>query len=311
MVDGQLISPGQIVKMNYIDGYMYGIEMKGGHEAEPDKTYEPKYHTILLVLKGKVMCRINGTKQEFRQRQIVNLPTWSVVGSIKYSSDFHGIVVISDNEILLDIFRSRSPFPLSFSYRFKGMTKGPELSRKETKIIAGDMRNLIGALGNKEHHYLEELAYALFYILITDIANSIWDRFGTGDPGHNMEISRKDSIFREFIELSVSEAGRSCNIEFYADALCVSRQYLSMIVKEKIGTSIGEYLAYLRYDMAVKLLKDKTLTLQQIADRMNFSDQSAFGKFFKRHSGVSPQQYRKNQKNNLLTGYTPVEIPTD
>lgn len=304
-----LLRQEQIIKGNYIDQYIYGIELKGPHEVDFEHPYEPKYHIITLILKGKVNCELNSTEKEFKHGQLLNIPTWSTIGHVRYSADFHGIMIIVNDEVLMDIFRNRTPFPPSFSYRFRRITNSPELLRKERKIIAGDMRNLIGVMGNKTHHYLEELAYAHFYILLTDIADTIWSRYGEGELDRSTGTSRSDSLLRDFLELVSAEAEHESGIDFYADTLCVSRQYLSMIVKKKIGISIGEFIANVRYEKAIKLIKDKKLTLQQIADRMNFSDQSAFGKFFKRHNGMSPQMYRKNLKKNLLTDHIPIEVP--
>ncbi len=305
----KLIREDQIIKGNYINEYIYGVEFKGCHDVNFETPYKPKYHIVLLVLKGTVSCSLNDTLHDFHEGQLVNIPILAGIGSIRYSDDFHGIIVTINNDVLLDIFWNRTPFPLSFSYRFRGLVNSPELTKRERKIISGDMRNLIGAIGNKEHHYLEELAYAHFYILMTDIADMIWRRFGEGEPNHSTEISRSDSLLKEFLKLAANEAGHEGNIEFYADTLCVSRQHLSMIVKDKIGVPIGEYIAGVRYEKAMKMIKDTRLTLQQIADRMNFSDQSSFGKFFKRHNGMSPQKYRKSLKKNLLTGHTPIEVP--
>ncbi|WP_233552114.1 helix-turn-helix domain-containing protein [Parabacteroides sp. AF48-14] len=42
------------------------------------------------------------------------------------------------------------------------------------------------------------------------------------------------------------------------------------------------------------LLKAPQATVQQVADVLHFSDQSTFGKFFKKHMGISPMEYRKS-----------------
>jgi AraC-like DNA-binding protein len=43
------------------------------------------------------------------------------------------------------------------------------------------------------------------------------------------------------------------------------------------------------------LLRNPSLSIQQIADQLNFSDQSSFGKFFKKHHRMSPLEYRKTK----------------
>ena len=57
----------------------------------------------------------------------------------------------------------------------------------------------------------------------------------------------------------------------------------------------------MRTETAARLLRDPELTIQQIAEKMSFSDQSSFGKFFKKHTGVSPLKYRQNLRKTLLT----------
>ena len=42
------------------------------------------------------------------------------------------------------------------------------------------------------------------------------------------------------------------------------------------------------------MLRKPDMTIQQITEALNFSDQSSFGKFFKKHVGSSPKKYREN-----------------
>ena len=65
--------------------------------------------------------------------------------------------------------------------------------------------------------------------------------------------------------------------------------------------TIGTIISSVRAEAAARLLRDPELTIQQIAEELSFSDQSSFGKFFKRHSGVSPLKYRQKLKKTLLT----------
>ena len=46
----------------------------------------------------------------------------------------------------------------------------------------------------------------------------------------------------------------------------------------------------------VKLLNDTDLSIQEIAYRLHFSDQATLTKFFGRHKGMSPTEYRKSNR---------------
>ena len=114
-------------------------------------------------------------------------------------------------------------------------------------------------------------------------------------------IGRRAGILKGFAELLSRHVMEETSLDFYAEKLCISKQYLSLIVKEKTRVTAGKIIAMMRTEAASRLLREPELTLQQIASRMSFADQSSFGKFFKKHTGVSPMKYRQNLRKTLLT----------
>ena len=83
-------------------------------------------------------------------------------------------------------------------------------------------------------------------------------------------------------------------VTFYAEKLFITPQYLSLILKELTGKSANKWIADALIVEAKMLLKAPQATVQQVADILHFSDQSTFGKFFKKHMGISPMEYRKS-----------------
>lgn len=82
--------------------------------------------------------------------------------------------------------------------------------------------------------------------------------------------------------------------EFYADKLCLTPKYLTKVIKENSGKSANDWIDDYVVLEAKALLKSTNMTIQQISDELNFPSQSFFDKFFKRHVGVSPKEYKKN-----------------
>jgi transcriptional regulator GlxA family with amidase domain len=133
------------------------------------------------------------------------------------------------------------------------------------------------------------------------MADMMWRRYGKGKPSHHTEMSRSDSIMKELSDLLVKHIHKETSVEFYAEKLCISKQYLSLIIKEKMRVTAGTVIASMRTEVAARMLRDPQLTIQQVAGNMSFADQSSFGKFFKKHTGVSPMKYRQNLRKTLLT----------
>lgn len=68
--------------------------------------------------------------------------------------------------------------------------------------------------------------------------------------------------------------------------------YLSRIIRETTHKTAYYYIGEKLFTSARHLLACTDYTIAEIAGQMNFSDQSAFGKFFKAKAGVLPAQYR-------------------
>lgn len=290
-----------VKNIGYIDDYIFACEIEGGDHISYSKPRRPKYHLVILVLEGVLRIIINGKEYSFGKNTYVNLPVWADIYEIEYASDFKALVTATDKTVIEDIFRNRNPFPPDFRLRMEHSFGGEIFSEKDVQTLKADVRNLILSLNNKEHYFAEELNYSYFYILLTDMADMMWRRYGKGEPSHNIDMKRSESILKEFFSLLQKHIKEETELDFYAEQLCVSKKYLSMIVKEKTRVPAGKVISALRAELAAEMLRDPDLSIQQIALRLSFSDQSSFGKFFRKHAGISPLKYRQSLRKTLLT----------
>lgn len=106
--------------------------------------------------------------------------------------------------------------------------------------------------------------------------------------------SRKEALFDTFIQNVVKKHRVEHGVKFYADELFVSAKYLSAVVEDVSGKKAKRWIdEYLALDAKV-MLKSTLMDIQEIAEALKFPDISVFGKFFKRLTGMSPKEYRKN-----------------
>ena len=296
-----LFGKKSVKRMGYIDEYIFACEIQGADHIRYSKPRRPKYHLVIIVIKGDINLIINGEHVHFGPQSYINLPTWADIYEIEYGNDFHAMVTATDKSVVEDIFRNRNPFPADFRFRIDHSLGGEIHSKDDLNILVKDIRNMIDSLSDTGHYFAEEINYAYFYILLTDMADMIWKRYGFGAPSHHTDMAHSDTILKDFAELLMQNIRKETSIGFYAEKLCISKQYLSLIVKEKTRVTIGTIIASMRVEVASQLLRDPDLTVQQIAAELSFSDQSSFGKFFKKHTGVSPLKYRQTLRKTLLT----------
>lgn len=110
------------------------------------------------------------------------------------------------------------------------------------------------------------------------------------------DIKHKENLFKIFIHLATRNFRKERQIKFYADQLNITPTYLSRTVKELSGNTVYGYLSSFLYNEICKLLKSTDMTMSDIADELNFNDQSALSNFFKQKSGMTPLAYRKSRR---------------
>lgn len=108
-------------------------------------------------------------------------------------------------------------------------------------------------------------------------------------PGRQLEI------FHRFITLVHDFATSQREVNFYADKLCVSTRYLSAITRHVAHASVKQIIDRMVVMEIRILLQSTDLSIQEIADRLSFPDQSYLGRYFKKHTGESPTAYRNGR----------------
>lgn len=104
--------------------------------------------------------------------------------------------------------------------------------------------------------------------------------------------SRDKEITEKFFKLVEKNYEQERSLSFYADKLCITSKYLSVVVKNSSKKSARQWINDYIILETKRLLNSTNMTIQQISDELNFPSQSFFGKFFKRNTGLSPKEFR-------------------
>lgn len=106
--------------------------------------------------------------------------------------------------------------------------------------------------------------------------------------------SRQQELYTQFIHEVQKNFTKERSISYYADVLCVTPKYLSQVIHNVSGRFASDWITDFVILEAKALLKSRQYTVQQVADMLNFSNQSFFGKYFKEKVGCSPSKYQKS-----------------
>lgn len=87
--------------------------------------------------------------------------------------------------------------------------------------------------------------------------------------------------------------GERISLEQVADAVFLSRPYLSTLFKKETGKKFSSYLQEVRLEKSRTMLREGRLSVGEIAEQAGFFDSAHFSRAFKEHYGCSPMEYRK------------------
>jgi AraC family transcriptional regulator, transcriptional activator of pobA len=111
-----------------------------------------------------------------------------------------------------------------------------------------------------------------------------------------VNTSRKKEIIQNFLHNLYVHYRQERSVEFYAEKLFITPGYLSKILKEASGMTAREIIEDVVIMESRDMLLNTSMSISQISEKLSFSDQSFFGKFFKKKMKMSPKIFRENNR---------------
>ena len=163
------------------------------------------------------------------------------------------------------------------------------LSPKQQRVCANNFAVIRQRLERPEHKFYRD-------ILITAIQTMILDFFDFHATLYGMDriSAQQHQLMEQFIEmLENGDFRQNREIGYYADKLCVTAKYLSEVSKRASGLPANYWITrYTALDIS-RCLRDRSLTLTDIADMFGFSSMSHFTRYVVNNLGAKPSDFRE------------------
>lgn len=244
---------------------------------------------VLLVLEGSIDLSIDYVLFQASTNTVVTIMPTHITKVMKYSPNFKGRLMAVSHAFL-----EQSMMPNhSTMIQYMKIRKNPTilLQKSEIKSLDDCMLRLRQTILQTSHHLQRLLIQNTLMGFFIEMGNIFSERKEYNTPP---SLTRKEELFESFLRILYMYCKEQHVVSFYAEQLYITPQYLSLILKELTGRSANKWIDEALMQEAKILLKAPQATVQQVADALHFSDQSTFGKFFKKHAGMSPMEYRKN-----------------
>lgn len=134
------------------------------------------------------------------------------------------------------------------------------------------------------NHYISQILTTI--IRIRSDKDYVYNRNHSKKSGNHAMYKMLRYIDREYMHIT--------SVKQIAQDLSYSEYYLSHLFHDKMGITLKEYLTKKKIGYAAELIRDGGLTVEQIADRLNFSCPRTFRRAFKQYTGMTPKEYKIN-----------------
>ena len=170
-----------------------------------------------------------------------------------------------------------------------------QLNEEEIRHITDIIMRIKKYLNMPEHAFQSHIVRYETGIFIMEAAHTYLQRLGIETQDGDKE-NRKNEIIRKFNELIIKHHKEQHAVLFYAEQMRITPAYLSRTVSAASGKSPLQWIGSALITEAKILLRKPDTTIKQVAYELNFGDQSSFVKFFRRHAGMTPMEYRNEMQ---------------
>lgn len=242
----------------------------------------------ILCIEGSISFMLHRTHYNISSGDYVILTNGVFVSSISQSEDCRVILMsFAESFIAMNVIRSNYGIIGHLSLLQNPVMK---LTADDFDKCREDMVRLRKRLNDCKHLFREEMIGALLKAHVLDL----YDIHARASE-QVVVSSRPTTLMRKFIGLLLDgDYVSNRSLEYYSGRLCITPHYLSEISKSISGQSATYWIDRFVSGELSRLLMSSDLSLEAIADRMNFSSVSYLSRYIKSKLGVTPSEYRNN-----------------
>lgn len=254
----------------------------------PLTSYPSNIQSALIVyMRGKAKLTVHEDVHWIQPKELIILLPGQFVSFSDPSEDFLTVTMVISSSLFSDALSGAPRFSPHFFFYMRNHYWYPQTERDVLRTY-----NFLGMIKGKvtsQDIYRRELIVHLLRYLYLELFNAYQKEATLTTDRKDI---RKEELANKFFGLIMKHFKENKDVAFYADKLCITSKYLTMVIKETSGKSAKDWIVEYVILEIKTLLKNTNMNIQEIAIRTNFANQSSLGRFFRKHTGMSLSQYR-------------------
>ena len=250
------------------------------------KQFQVNFIVYVMVLEGHLTLDLNSVNYRLRRNCSLLIERKMVIDNVKTSENFRCRICAISTDV-------------GFSFINKNLMQSVmhllanpviEMEKDDIELMVKYYDLLVFKMDHPEMNFGRETMRDIIRCFAYDLLSNINKHL---KPEDDDSPHQGDRIFRQFMLLLADNTNINRSVKSYADELCVSPKYLTSVCRKHSDYTASELIAASVMSRIKQLLLYSDLSIKEIAGEMGFQNLSFFGKYVRKHLGLSPNHYRK------------------
>ncbi|MDX4973896.1 helix-turn-helix domain-containing protein [Myroides odoratimimus] len=260
---------------------------------QKNPTHRLTYYDLTFITQGNEYVTINQAKLPVQSGDVI-CSTPGDVWTWERNTALEGFALVFEEDFFQSFFINKL-FLKDLNF-LKAERLSPLISLNhelfsEILEFLGKIRNEIQKKDRSEH-----IIRALVYLILAKLDNV---EKGQDKPALDaLSENQNNRHLQGFIKLVEEHYLEVHDVQFYADKLFISSNYLNKIVKELLGTTSKKYILNKIVQEAKNLLSFTDMSISEISSKLKFESPSYFTRIFNTYAGLNPKEFRVGNKSS-------------
>ena len=252
------------------------------------KQFKVNFIAYVMVTEGRLSLDLNGINYQLDKNSSLFVDRKMVVDNVKHTERFNCLICAMSTDVGFGFFNK------SLLQSIMHIMANPviKLGQDEVDLMLKYYELLAFKMDHPEMNFGRETVRDIIRCFAYDLLSNV-NKHMNQDGSEDM-LRQGDRVFRKFMLLLAENSNMNRSVKSYADELCVSPKYLTSVCRKHSDYTASELIATSVISRIKQLLLYSDLSIKEVAAEMGFDNLSFFGKYVKKHLGLSPNNYRKN-----------------
>lgn len=279
---------------NALSQYGFAPVVMDSHMAGIKRLWDGTRTICLLCTKGESVFIMDSTRHKLRENDILIVDTGFILDCVSCSRDFRAVMIVASKTFLFSPTFTQ-PIDLHYYLQQRVVLPLPKDEARHLSEMFEILRNKMEQHGDTNFFNQEIFNSHIVAQLAKTFCYEMFNQYSLHIPLRNNreKMGSREMFILRFLSLLDQHVHVERFLNYYAEMLDITPQYLTTILKSLTGYSANQWVHIMACEKAKHLMLEQRKNLLLVSRELNYPDQPSFSKMFKAQTGITPIKYRK------------------